>query len=80
MGKIDGCWIEETRKLEILEVILSAKRTGVSVQHSCRILRINRRRVVRWQAALRSDQGLDNAKPGPVEAPPIAERRTAADT
>lgn len=69
MGKIDDCWIEENRKLEILEVILSAKRQGVSVQHSCRILGINRRRVVRWQSTLRSEGSLDNAKPGPEKAP-----------
>ena len=69
MGKIDGFWIEETRKLEILEVISSAKKQGVSVQHSCRIMGINRGRIVRWQSSLRRGQGLSNAQPGFVNPP-----------
>lgn len=67
MGPIDGCWIEEGLKIEILEVIESAKMQGVSVFRSCEILVINRRRIVRWQHTLRINQSLANGKPGPRE-------------
>ena len=69
MGAIDGCWIEENRKLEILEVIASAKTQGVSIQRSCTILAINRRRVARWQGTHRQGRSLVNGKPGPREPP-----------
>ena len=39
------------------------------MQRSCKILRINRRRVVRWQSVLRRGQNLGNAKPGSLKPP-----------
>ena len=39
------------------------------MQGSCKILRINRRRVVRWQSVLRRGQNLGNAKPGSLKPP-----------
>lgn len=65
MGKIDGRWITVQTKLEILDVIDSAKEQGVSVERSCSILDINRRRIVRWQYKVRQGLSLENGKPGP---------------
>ena len=64
MGQIEGQWLETRQKLEILEVIESAKDQGVSALRSCVILAINRRRIVRWQSRIRKGLNLDNAKPG----------------
>ena len=65
MGKISGQRISGPRKLEILDVIESAKEKGVSCQRSCSVLMINRRRVVRWQSRFRQGFGVEDAKPGP---------------
>jgi len=55
-------------KLEILDVIGSAREKGISVKRSCSILMINRRRVVRWQSRIRQGFSVEDAKPGPREA------------
>lgn len=68
MGQIEGQWIEARQKLEILEVIESAKDQRVSVLRSCTILAINRRRIVRWQSRIRQGLNLYNTKPGPCQA------------
>ncbi len=65
MGEINGQWLNAQLKLEILDLIDSAKTQGISVQRSCTLLRINRRRVVRWQSKSRQGLPLENGKPGP---------------
>ncbi len=65
MGPIKGDLIEARIKQEILIVIEQAKDQGLSVHHSCRMLGISRRRVVRWQDMERKGTGLINSKPGP---------------
>jgi transposase InsO family protein len=67
VGKIDGQWVGAQLKLDILAVIESAKKQGVSVQRSCFILDINRRRIVRWQGRVGQGLGLEDARPGPRE-------------
>ena len=68
MGQIAGQWLEAQQKNEILELIETANKQGVSVVRCCTILAINRRRVVRWQTRLRRGFCLDNGKPGPQKA------------
>ena len=65
MGKIGGRRIDSQLKLKILDLIKWARKKGISVQRSCSILMINRRRIVRWQSRLQQGLGLEDAKPGP---------------
>ena len=46
-------------------MIQSAKEKSISVQRSCFILMINRRRIVRWQGRFLQGLTLEDAKPGP---------------
>jgi len=57
--------VSEERKAEILDLISEAKIKGISVRKSCIIMRINRRRVLRWQDRKRRGHGLKDLKPGP---------------
>jgi len=41
---------------------------GISVHRSCAVLRINRRRVVRWKNRRRRGPGVADTKPGPRQA------------
>ena len=54
-------------KLEILTVIESSQKQGVSVRRSCAILVIAHRRIIRWQQRARQGQGLMDRVPGPKE-------------
>jgi putative transposase len=65
VGKIGDQRIDSQLKLGILNLIQSAKEKGISVQRSCSILIINRRRIVRWQSRLLQGISLEDAKPGP---------------
>jgi putative transposase len=68
VGKISGQRISAQVKQEMLDVIKAAKEKGISVQRSCRVLKINRQRVVRWQNRVRKGVGLKDTKPGPRKA------------
>lgn len=68
MGPIAGQWINEQTKLEILTVIETSQQQGVSARHSCSLLAIQHRRVVRWQQRAVQGQDLANLTPGPKEA------------
>ena len=70
MGPIAGQWIKEQTKLEILTVIETSQKQGVSVRRSCAILVIAQRRIVRWQQKARHGQSLINRTPGPREPLP----------
>lgn len=63
MGPIKGAWIEARIKHEILLVIDWAKGQGISVRRSCKLLGLNRARVLRWQGK----ESLEDDKPGPKE-------------
>ena len=67
MGPITGLWLKEQTKLEILTVIETSQQQGVSARHSCSLLAIEPRRVVRWQQQSRQGQGLANLSPGPKD-------------
>ena len=67
MGPIAHQWISEPTKLDILTVIESSQRQGVSARRSCSILVIEHRRVVRWQDRVRQGRSLANQTPGPGE-------------
>jgi transposase InsO family protein len=64
VGPITGRWLKEQTKLEILTVIETSQHQGVSARHSCSLLRIEHRRVVRWQQQVRLGQPLANLRPG----------------
>ncbi len=68
MGKIEGRWLGEEHKGEILLTIEEAKVQGISRSRSCALWMIERRRVVRWSGRLKRGQSLANGKPGPREA------------
>lgn len=67
MGPIAGTWLKAQTKLEILTVIETSQQQGVSARHSCSLLRIEHRRVVRWQQQVRLGQPLANLRPGSKE-------------
>ncbi len=67
MGEIEGQWLTEEQKLEILVIIEHAKEKGLPVTRTCIFWRINRRRVVRWRLKKENDQSLQNLKPGPKQ-------------
>ena len=46
-----------------------AQRQGVSMRQSCKMLIIQRRRVLHWREHQRDGQGLANGRPGPERAP-----------
>lgn len=64
MGPITGRWLKAQTKLEILTVIETSQQQGVSARHSCSLLAIEPRRVVRWQQQVRLGQPLANLRPG----------------
>jgi transposase InsO family protein len=68
VGPIADQWINEQTKLEILMVMETSQQQGVSVRHSCSLLAIAHRRIVRWQQRARQGQSLANLTPGPQEA------------
>lgn len=65
MGQIEGQWLKEEQKLEILMMIEQAKEEGLSVTRSRILWHISRRRVVRWRTKKENRQSLKNNKPGP---------------
>lgn len=67
MGEIRNEWISQQTKVEILEVIGNAKAAGISITRTCILLRIDRRRVTRWQMKMKNGDSIDNLKPGPRE-------------
>ncbi len=67
MGEIEGQWLSEEQKLEILVMIEQAKEKGLPVTRTCIFWRINRRRVVRWRSKKENGQSLRNLKPGPKQ-------------
>ena len=70
MGPITSLWLKEQTKLEILSVIETSQQQGVSARHSCSLLVIEHRRVVRWQPQSRQGQGLASLSPGPKDPLP----------
>jgi hypothetical protein len=64
---ISGTWLKAQTKLEILNVIASSQQQDVSARHSCSLLLIEHRRVVRWQQQARQGQSLANLRPGPQD-------------
>jgi putative transposase len=64
VGPITGLWLKEQTKLEILTVIETSQQQGVSARRSCSLLRLEHRRVVRWQQQTRQGQSLANLSPG----------------
>jgi len=69
VGKIDGSWIEEKKKVEILLSIDGAKAKGISKGFVCAMWLINRRRVSRWSLARKEGKSLSNGRPGPRNPP-----------
>ena len=67
VGPITKLWIKAETKLAILAVIETSQQQGVSARRCCSILRIEHRRVVRWQQRARQGQGLEDRVPGPKE-------------
>ncbi|MFQ5866344.1 MAG: transposase, partial [bacterium] len=68
MGEIKGQWLKPQQKLDIMVMVEQAKTQGVSISRSCKMWRINRRRVVRWRSKFKAGaQSLDNLKPGPKQ-------------
>jgi transposase InsO family protein len=67
VGKISGQRIDGQLKLGILDMIEWAGEQGISVQRSCSVLMINRRRIIRWQNRIRRGLGVEDTKPGPRE-------------
>ena len=67
MGPIAKQWIQEQTKLEILTVIETSQKQGVSVRRSCAILAIEQRRIVRWRRRTRQGHALADQTPGPKE-------------
>jgi transposase InsO family protein len=64
VGPITGLWLKAQTKLEILTVIENSQHQGVSARRSCSLLRIEHRRVVRWQQQTRQGLPLANLRPG----------------
>jgi hypothetical protein len=69
VGEIKKTWFSADRKKEMLEMVEGAQRQGVSMRQSCKMLIIQRRRVLRWCEHQRDGQGLANGRPGPERAP-----------
>ena len=67
MGPITGTWLKAQTKLDILTVIETSQQQGVSARHSCSLLAIEHRRVVRWQGQARQGLPLANLNPGPKD-------------
>ena len=65
MGEINGTWLSMEQKVDILSMTERAKNREVSITRTCALLRIERRRVVRWRRRQRNGQSLENLKPGP---------------
>jgi putative transposase len=66
VGEIEGQWLTEEQKEEILVTIGEGKEKGFSIGRLCAMWRINRRRVVRWRGRRKNDgRRLCNLKPGP---------------
>jgi hypothetical protein len=68
VGPITGAWLKEQTKLEILNVMATSQQQGVSARHTCLLLLIEHRRVVRWQQQARQGQSLAKLRPGPQDA------------
>jgi transposase InsO family protein len=64
VGPITGRWLKAQTKLDILTVIETSQQQGVSARHSCSLLAIEHRRVMRWQQQVRLGQPLANLRPG----------------
>ena len=67
MGEINGQWLEEEQKVEIVVMIERAREQGISITRACALLMITRRRVVRWRREWNRGKGLGNLKPGPTQ-------------
>jgi len=67
VGPIAGTWLKAQTKLEILDVMATSQAQGVSTRHTCSLLMIEHRRVVRWQQQARQGQSLANLQPGPQD-------------
>jgi len=67
VGEIEGRWLSQQHKVNILTVIDEAQDAGISVKRTCTLLMINRRRVTRWRWKRENGNSLDNLKPGPLE-------------
>jgi len=50
-------------------MVVDAQQQGISMRQSCKMLIIQRRRVLRWGEHQRDGQGLANCRPGPEQAP-----------
>jgi putative transposase len=67
VGPIARVWIKAETKQDILNVIETSQRQGVSARRSCVILMIEHRRVVRWQQRARRGLALDDLASGAKE-------------
>jgi len=67
VGEIEGQWLSQAHKVNILAVVDEAQDAGISVKRTCTLLMINRRRVTRWRWKRENGNSLDNLKPGPRE-------------
>ncbi len=67
MGKIEGSWIGEERKVDILLAISEAKEKGMTCSRACHLWMIERRRVIRWNGKWKRGESLVNGRPGPRE-------------
>jgi transposase InsO family protein len=65
VGEIEGQWLSEEQKIEILVMVERAKEKGLTVTRICVFWRISRRRVARWRTRRQNGQSLQNLKPGP---------------
>jgi putative transposase len=65
VGAIKGTWLRLEQKVDILSMTEQAKEKGVPIARTCAVLRIERRRVVRWRGKQKRGESLENRKPGP---------------
>jgi len=65
VGEIKGKWLSMEQKVDILSMTERAKNIGVSITRTCALLKVERRRVVRWRRKEKNGQSLKNLKPGP---------------
>lgn len=52
-------------RLELIQVIADAQHAGIHKEQTCTLLRINLRRIERWETRMRNTGTIEYAKPGP---------------
>jgi hypothetical protein len=56
-------------KAGLLDLVASAVEAGWSLRRTCGLLEVNHSRVISWLARVDAGVGLNNATPGPTQAP-----------